>query len=87
LEVNVPISFQPLRNNILLSVEPEPPKSSLLLTPSQTEGLCRYAKVLSVGPEVRFVKPGERVLASLTAGVELASGVVISEAAVYAHVE
>jgi hypothetical protein len=83
----VTISFQPLRNQILLSVEPAPPRSALLDTPYQTEPLCRYAKVVAVGPEVRFVKPGERVLASLTAGVELASGVVISEAAVYAHVQ
>ena len=76
------IVFEPLVNHLLLTLEPEPPQSTLIDVQKSTEGLARFGEVTAVGPEVRDVKVGQRVLASITAGVEMASGVLISEDAV-----
>jgi hypothetical protein len=82
LEVNVSISFQPLVNQLLLTLEPEPPQSAIIDVQRATEGLARFGEVTAIGPEVRDVKVGQRVLASITAGVEMPSGMLISEEAV-----
>jgi hypothetical protein len=79
LEVNVSISFQPLVNHLLITVEPDPPQSTIIDVQRATEGLARFGEVTAIGPEVRDVKVGQRVLASITAGVEIPSGTLISE--------
>ena len=80
-------NFLPLRNQVLLDVEPEPELSDIIRVQRSVEGLCRLARVIAVGPEVRHVKPGERVLASLTAGIDLPWGLVLSESAILSHVD
>jgi Zn-dependent alcohol dehydrogenase len=82
LEVNVSISFQPLVNHLLITVEPEPPQSTIIDVQRSHEGLARFGEVTAVGPEVRDVKVGQRVLASITAGVDIPSGTLIPEEAV-----
>lgn len=71
------VAMSPLLNNLLLALEPEPEPSSIIAVQKSTEGLARFGRVTSVGPEVRDVKPGQRVLASITAGVEIGRGVVM----------
>ncbi len=66
------IAFSPLTNHVTLVLEPEPEKSKIIAVQSEVEGLARFATVQAVGPEVRDVKPGMRVLASITAGVQIA---------------
>jgi hypothetical protein len=87
LEVNVPIGFQPLLDGILLDLEPEAPLSTIIDVQQQYEKLCRWGRILAIGPEVRDAKVGQRVLASITAGVEMDFGILIRETALlaYAH--
>jgi hypothetical protein len=75
----VTISFQPLTNHVLLTLEPEPEMSSVIAVQRSHEGLARFGEVVGVGPEVRDVKVGQRVLASITASVDIPSGTLISE--------
>jgi co-chaperonin GroES (HSP10) len=76
------IVFNPLVNNLVVRLQPEPEQSSIIQVQQSTEGLCRYGEILAIGPEVRDLKVGQTVLASVTAGVELSDGVLISENAV-----
>ena len=76
------INFQPLVNNLLLTLEPEPEMSSIIHVQKALVDLVRYGEITAIGPEVRDLKVGQRVLASVTAGVELAEGVLIPETAV-----
>ena len=76
------VTFAPLKDGILLALEPEQEVSSIIQVQRFTEGLARMGKVTAVGPEVREIKVGQVVLASITGGVELAGGVLITEKAV-----
>ena len=76
------IVFQPLVNHLLLTLEPEPEMSSIIHVQKALVDLVRYGEITAIGPEVRDLKVGQRVLASVTAGVELAEGVLIPETAV-----
>ena len=76
------IVFQPLVNQLLLTLEPEPEMSSSIHVQKALVDLVRYGEITAIGPEVRDLKVGQRVLASVTAGVELAEGVLIPETAV-----
>jgi hypothetical protein len=78
----MPVSFQPLLNGLLLTLEPEPEQSSIIQVQKSLVDLVRYGEITAVGPEVRDLKVGQRVLASVTAGVELAAGMLIPETAV-----
>lgn len=79
------IQLQPLLNQLLIELEPEPAPSSIIAVQRSTEGLARFGKVLAIGPEVRDVQVGQRVMASITAGVEMPGrGILISESAVLA---
>jgi NADPH:quinone reductase-like Zn-dependent oxidoreductase len=73
------ISFTPLIDNLVIELEPEPELSSLIKVQRAVRDMARYGIVVAVGPEVRDVKLGQRVLASITAGVEIPSGVLVSE--------
>ena len=82
------ITISPLTNHVILAVEPEPEKSKLIHVQSAVEGLARFARVQSVGPEVRDVKVGQRVLASLTAGAQIADKVtMVTEEAILGVVQ
>jgi hypothetical protein len=76
------VSFHPLINHVLLTLEPEPEQSSIIAVQKAVVDLVRYGRVTAIGPEVRDVKVGQRVLASVTAGVELDWGVLIPESSV-----
>jgi hypothetical protein len=79
------VEFQPLINNLLIRLEPEPERSKLIHVHKATQDLVRFGLVLTVGPEVRDIRKGQRVLASITAGMELQDGIhMIAETAVYA---
>ena len=68
------VTLQPLLNHVTLRLEPEPEKSKIIAVQSAYESLARFGVVEAVGPEVRDVKVGMRVLASVTAGVQLDDG-------------
>jgi hypothetical protein len=76
------IEFQPLTNQLLITVEPEPPQSTIIDVQRSHEGLARFGEVTAIGPEVRDVKVGQRVLASITAAADTPWGHLISEEAV-----
>jgi co-chaperonin GroES (HSP10) len=77
------VTLDPLTNHLLLALEPEPEKSKTIVLANQLEGLARSGKVIAIGPEVKDIKVGMRIVASITAGVEVQAGVVlISEGAV-----
>lgn len=79
------VVFKPLMNNLLIRLEPEPEQSAFIHVHKATQDLVRFGQVLTIGPEVRDIKMGQRVLASITAGVELQEGVVmVAETSIYA---
>ncbi len=79
------VQFIPFMSNMIIQLEPTPPRSKILAMPGQMEDMARFATVVSIGPEVRDIKKGQRILASITAGVELQAGVVmIAECSVLA---
>ena len=68
------VKFEPLRNLILLELEPTPEKSSVIALANLREELSRYGTIRAVGPEVKDAKVGQRVLASITAAHEVPGG-------------
>lgn len=82
-------TFTPLTNFVVLELEAEAVVDpGVIMLVGGTEPRVRYATVLSVGPEVRDMRPGRRVLASITAGVDLTDGhIVIPEDAILAFVD
>jgi len=80
------VQLTPLGANLLLELEPEPEMSKIISVQKSLVDLVRYATVISVGPEVRDTKPGDRVVASVTAGTELPWGMLVNEKAVLSHV-
>lgn len=79
------IQFAPLTNHLLLTLEPEPEKSKIIAVQRSIEDLARFGKVTAIGPEVLDAKVGQRVLASITAGVEMPVGMLIQESAILAY--
>lgn len=73
----MPVTLTPLTDCLLMRIEPEPELSSVIAVQKATEGLARFGVVQAIGPEVRDVDVGQRILASITAGVELQDGVVM----------
>lgn len=83
-------AFTPLKNFVVIELEQEAiTNQGLIQLVGGTEPLVRYAKVLTTGPEVRDLRAGQRVLASITAGVELSDQghVVIPQDAILAFVD
>jgi hypothetical protein len=79
----VSIEFQPLVSNLIVRLQPEPELSSTIKVQRSTEGLCRYGEILAIGPEVRDLKVGQTVLASIAPGSDMPGiGVLIPETAV-----
>lgn len=79
------VVLNPLKNNLLFELEPEPELSQTITVVKAVEGLARFGRVLRVGPEVREIKEGMRVLASITAGICLKDNIhMIAEDAVLA---
>jgi co-chaperonin GroES (HSP10) len=76
------VVFTPLLNHVLLRIEAEPEASSIIAVQKSVEGLTRFGTVTAVGPECREIRIGMRVLASITAGVELPGGIMVTEQAI-----
>jgi hypothetical protein len=76
------VTFQPLRNGVLLALEATPERSKLIAVQQSLEDLVRLATVVAIGPEVKDAKVGQRVIASITAGVEVPGGHLINEPAI-----
>ena len=76
------VTFQPLRNGVLLALEPTPERSKLIAVQQSLEDLVRFATVVAVGPDVKDAKVGQKVLANITAGVEVPGGHLINEGAI-----
>lgn len=70
----MPVSFVPLRNGVLLEIEPTAEKSKIIAVQQQVEDLVRFGTIRAIGPEVKDAKVGQRVLASITAGAEVPGG-------------
>jgi NADPH:quinone reductase-like Zn-dependent oxidoreductase len=79
------VIFHPTIDRLLVTLEPEPEMSQVIQVQKKYAGLCRWGTVTAIGPEVRDVKPGQRVLCNIIAGVEMAQGMLIDEDAVWAH--
>lgn len=71
------VTFAPLTNHLLLALEPEPERSSIIAVQRGVEDLTRFGRITAIGPEVRDLRVGQRVLASITAGVEIQEQVVM----------
>lgn len=78
----MPVTFQPLRNGVLLDLEPDPEPSKVIAIAGGTEKLVKFATVVAVGPEVRDAKVGQRVLCSITASQEILGHHLIQEPAI-----
>ena len=79
-------SLIPLGDLVVVELLPEPPRSSLLVvitSPSRSQ----LAKIVAIGPEVRDVQVGERVLVSRLAGQDVGDKVILQERSVLAHVK
>jgi len=72
----------PSRDGLIIRLEPEPELSKVIHVQRAHEDLARFGEIVALGPEVRDLKIGQRVLASITAGVELPQGVLVSQKAV-----
>ncbi len=68
------VTFNPLRSGVLIALEPEPEQSKIIAVQKAHVDLVRYGTVQAIGPEVRDAKVGQRVLASITASVEVPGG-------------
>ena len=75
--------LQPLQDYILVRLLPEPARSTVLVVLS-SPSRAQPAEVVAVGPEVRDVKPGEKVLVSKLAGQEVGDRVILREESVLA---
>jgi len=82
------MKLQPLQSNILCSVHEG--RETEIIIPDKSEGVQPYAKVLSVGPDVKKVQLGDRVLfhpsnAIFADEIDGEKIVIVSEAAVFAR--
>lgn len=80
--------FEPLTNFVVIELEDESETLPGLITVVGTlEPRVRYGTVLVAGPDCREVRRGQRVLCSITAGVELPdhNAMLIRESAILAH--
>ena len=76
-------TLQPLKNHVLVELMPEAPRSALL-TVITNPSRAQPAQVVAIGPEVRDVKVGQRVLVSRLAGQEIGDKVLLREESVLA---
>ena len=76
------VTFQPLRNGVLLALEATPERSSIIAVQRSIEDLVRFATIVAVGPDVKDAKVGQRVIASVTAGAEVPGGTLVNETAI-----
>lgn len=79
----------PLRTQVFVVLETPaetPSAAGIAIVRTQVEPSV-FARVLAVGPEVREVEVGERVVVSRLQGIVLDDGVLMPESAVLAHAD
>lgn len=79
------LQLQPLRDYVLCSALPDPPKSSLLVTIS-APNTAQRATIIACGPECRLVKVGETVLISRHIGQTVGDQLLVQEPYIMAWV-
>lgn len=67
----MPITLEPLGAHVLVALEPEAERSSVIAVVKQYSDTVRTGRVTAVGPEVTRVERGQRVWCSTLAGTEL----------------
>lgn len=80
------VRMQPLGARILVELIPLPEKVGSIILPSRRETAVP-AKVLGIGPEVRDVQVGDRVLIPALSGQEVGGNRIIAESNVLGFVE
>ena len=73
------LRIQPLRNIVVVELEPEAPPPTAMLTVVRGPQLIRLARVTACGPEVQDVVPGQRVLVNTAAGTQLNGSLLVAE--------
>lgn len=83
------MTITPLRAQVLVELEPanESAVGAGLVVLRQHVPPSAWARVVAVGPEVREVVPGERVVVSRLQGIQVGTAVLLPESAVLAHAE
>lgn len=77
----------PLGRRVLLTLLPEPPKSTIILDPGLTpEGLTRRGTVLAVGEKCQYVAVGDTVIVRISTGKTVGDQMVIEEQAILATI-
>ena len=77
------MNLVPMRDYLLVRLLPEPPKSERLIVFS-SPARAQPAEIVAVGPEVRDLTPGLKVLISRLAGQDVGDKVLLQEASVLA---
>jgi co-chaperonin GroES (HSP10) len=80
------MNISPVGNWLLVRLKALPESSGLIVRVSRNES-ARWAEVLSVGPEVRDVKPEQTVLVSSLAGQTVGDDILLPESSVLAFEE
>ena len=73
------LRIQPLRNMVVVELEPAPVPALGGLTVIREAQLIRLARVTACGPEVQDVVPGQRVLVNTAAGTQLNGSLLVAE--------
>lgn len=83
------MTVTPLRSQVLVELESatEAPAAAGLVVVRAHVQPSVWARVVAVGPEVREVCVGERVVVSRLQGVQVGAAVLLPESAVLAHAD
>ena len=81
------MTITPLRAQVLVELEPalESEVGARLVVVRQHVQPSVWARVIAVGPEVREVRAGDRIVVSRLQGIQVGGNVLLPEAAVLAH--
>lgn len=72
-----------MRDLVVVRLRPQPEKTGLIVR-VQHDQIARWADVVSVGPEVRDIKPGMGVLVNPLAGHDVNGKILLPESAILA---
>jgi len=78
----MPLRIQPLRNIVVVELEPLDQRAQGQLTVIREAQLIRLARVTACGPEVRDLQPGQRVLINTTVATSLNGSLLVPESTV-----
>lgn len=70
----MPVTFQPLGMNVVVTLAPEAERSTVLHVVKEYSDTARTGTIQAIGPEVTRVAVGDQVWLSTLAGTELGVG-------------